>query len=57
MGHISSFVTKMGWGMISLLILLIGLFAVLHILRTSSLTSGNIVGQGAGWLGGHATNY
>ncbi len=57
MGHFSRFVSRMGWGIGSLLLMLIILFAVLHVLRTSNLTSGNFVGGLANWASAHATNY
>jgi hypothetical protein len=57
MPHFGNFVSRMGWGIGSLLLSLIILFAVLHILRTSQLTGGNVIGNLASWAGAHATNY
>jgi hypothetical protein len=57
MPHFGNFVSRMGWGIGTLLLTLIILFAVLHILRTSQLTGGNVIGNLATWAGAHATNY
>ena len=57
MGHFGKFFSRIGWGIGSLAVMLVILFAVIHILKTSSLTGGNIIGAAAGWVGGHATNY
>ena len=57
MGHFGKFFSRIGWGIGSLAVMLVILFAVIHILKTSSLTGGTIIGAAAGWVGGHATNY
>lgn len=57
MDHLGKFVSRIGWGIGSLAVMLVILFAVIHILRTSNLTGGNIIGAAAGWVGSHATNY
>lgn len=57
MRHFFTFVERTFWGTLSLALGLVILFAALHVLRTNAMTSGNIIGQGASWVGAHAQNY
>ena len=57
MRHLFTFVERTFWGVAGLALMLVILFAALHVLRTNALTSGNFVGTASQWVGAHAQNY
>jgi len=60
MKHLFTFVERTFWGVAGLALILIIMFAVLHVLRTNGQSVpvvGGALSSGAGWVGAHAQNY
>jgi hypothetical protein len=57
MRQLTRFLGHLFWGLGGLAVMLVVLFAIIHVLRTNSFTNSNVVGQAAGWVGSHASNY
>ena len=61
MTHFSHFIEKMAWGVAGLAVMLIVLFAILHVLRSNAIASVPVVGApvagASNWVGAHTTSW